>query len=52
VIYLRHDKELPTVLEAVKSSYQFIKEAMKNNEPTGWYAEVEKEEGNSGPSEV
>jgi len=44
VIYLRHDKELSIVLEAVKSSYQFIKEAIKNNEPTGWYAKVEEEE--------
>jgi len=42
VIYLRHDKELPNVLEAVKTSYQFIKEAIKNNEPTGWFAKVEK----------
>jgi len=47
VIYLRHDKELPSVMEAVKASYQFIKEAIKNHEPTGWYAKVEEdEEGN------
>lgn len=48
VIYLRHAKELPSVLEAVKSSYQFIKEAIKNNEPTGWYAKVEEEEEGNG----
>lgn len=44
MIYLRHDKELPNVLAAVKTSYQFIKEAIKNNEPTGWFAKVEEEE--------
>jgi hypothetical protein len=43
VIYVRGDQELPNVLEAVKSSYRLIKEAIKNNEPTGWYAKVEEE---------
>lgn len=47
VIYLRHDKEVPDVLEAAKNSYQFIKEAIKNNEPTGWYAKVEEEEASA-----
>lgn len=43
VIKLNSDKELPQVLEAVKKSYQLIKEAIKNNEPTGWYAKIEEE---------
>jgi hypothetical protein len=41
-------KNSPSVLEAVKCSYQFIKEAIKNNEPTGWYAKVEEEEESNG----
>jgi len=28
----------------VKKSYQLIKEAIKNNEPTGWYAKLEEKE--------
>jgi len=44
---LDDDKDLPKVLEAVKRSYQLIKEAIKNNERTGWYAKVEAEEKES-----
>jgi len=43
-IYLKHDKELSNVLEAAKNSYHLIKEAIRNNEPTGWYATIEEEE--------
>lgn len=43
-INLDNEKELPKVLEAVKRSYQLIKEAVKNNEPTGWFAKLEEEE--------
>jgi len=43
IIYVKNEQELPDVLEAVKSSYRLIKEAIKNNEPTGWYAKVEEE---------
>jgi len=43
-INLQNDKDFPKVLEAVKRSYQLIKEAIKNNEPTGWYAKMEEEE--------
>ncbi len=42
-IYLRKEEEQSKVLEAVKSSYRLIKEAIKNNEPTGWYAKIEEE---------
>lgn len=40
----QNDKDLSKVLDAVRASYQLIKEAVKNNEPTGWYAKVEEEE--------
>lgn len=43
-INLQSDKDLPRVLEAIKGSYQLIKEAIKNNEPTGWFAKLEEEE--------
>lgn len=42
-IGLRIEKDLPKVLEAVKRSYQLIREAIKNNEPTGWFAKLEEE---------
>lgn len=42
-INLDNGKDLPKVLEAVKRSYQLIKEAVKSNEPTGWYAKIEEE---------
>ena len=51
VIYLKTDKELSKVLEAVKSSYRLIKDAIRNNEPTGWYAKIE-EEGDEDSDEV
>ena len=40
-IRLDSEKDLPKVLEATKRSYQLIKEAIRNNELTGWYAKVE-----------
>jgi len=43
-INLDNEKDLPKVLEAVKRSYQLIKEAIKNNETTGWFAKLEEEE--------
>lgn len=41
---LRNEGELPKVLEAVKRSYQLIREAIESNEPTGWYAKAEESE--------
>ena len=41
--FLKNEKEITKVLEAINTSYQFIKEAIKNNEPTGWYAKIEDE---------
>jgi hypothetical protein len=47
-INLEKEGNLPKVLEAVKRSYQLIKEAIKNNETTGWFAKIEEEnEGSS-----
>ncbi|NQS98441.1 MAG: hypothetical protein HQ591_08310 [candidate division Zixibacteria bacterium] len=42
-ISLATDEELLKVLEAVKRSYQLIKEAIKNNETTGWFAKTVEE---------
>ncbi|MFC2164010.1 hypothetical protein ACFLT2_03310 [Acidobacteriota bacterium] len=40
-IYIRDNRDLNDVLLIVKRSYELIIEAIKNNEPTGWYAELE-----------
>ncbi len=40
-IKLGNDSQLPKVLDAVKKSYELIKEAIKNNETTGWYTKLE-----------
>ncbi len=42
-INLRNEKDLAKVLDAARTSYRLIKEAIRNNEPTGWYAKVEEE---------
>ena len=39
----RSENELQSVLEVAKLSLEQIREAVKNNEPTGWYAELEPE---------
>ncbi len=36
--------QLVNALEAIKRSYSLIREAIKNNEPTGWYADLEEAE--------
>lgn len=40
-IIFKTSEELPQVLKAVEKSYKHIREAIKQNEPTGWYAQVE-----------
>lgn len=40
-ISLTNESDLPKVLDAVRMSYEFIKEAIKNNEYIGWYAKIE-----------
>lgn len=42
--YIRQDKHLDVALNACKQSYELIKEAIKENELTGWWAELEEEE--------
>ncbi len=44
-IYLRDENDLEMCLPTLKKSYDLIKDAIKNNEPTGWYAELEEEPG-------
>ncbi len=45
-IYLKNEGELEKVMKAIRRSRILIGEAIKKNEPTGWYAELE-EEGES-----
>lgn len=40
----RSKSELEKIFPAVKRSFQLIKEAIKNNEPTGWRAKLEGEQ--------
>lgn len=42
-IHLREEKQLEKAIPILKKSYALIKEAIKNNEPTGWYADLEGE---------
>jgi hypothetical protein len=44
-IHLRDGNQLENVAVALKKSYELIKEAIKNNDPTGWYAGLEEETG-------
>jgi len=41
VLYLTDIAQIENALQAIRRSYPFIKEAVKNNEPTGWYANLE-----------
>lgn len=43
-INARNKAELKKIFPVVKKSYQLIKEAIKKNEPTGWYSKLEGEE--------
>lgn len=43
-IRVKSEVDLDKILPVVKKSYQLIKETIKNNEPTGWYAKLEEEE--------
>lgn len=47
-IHLRDEKDLKNVLSVVKRSYQLVRQAIKDNEPTGWHAELEEEAGDEG----
>lgn len=43
-VHLRDEAEMNKVLEALKKSRELIREAIRKNEPTGWYAKIEEEE--------
>lgn len=45
--YLKNEGDLEKVLSAIKKSRMLIREAIKKNEPTGWYAELEEREDGS-----
>ena len=40
-VHIKQDDKLESALQAAKQSYQFIKQAVKQNESTGWFAELE-----------
>jgi predicted transport protein len=37
-LHVHNTNDLPKVISAINTSYVLIKEAVKNNENTGWYA--------------
>lgn len=43
-IILRTEQDLDKVVAALEQAYHRIREAIKNNENTGWYAELEGDE--------
>jgi hypothetical protein len=48
---MRNEADLQTAIAAAKESYKRIKTAIKNNEPTGWYATLEEDEKEEGAEE-
>ncbi|MEW5946011.1 MAG: hypothetical protein AB1742_07415 [bacterium] len=44
LVSVKNEKELEKVFPSIKKSFLLIKKAIKNNEPTGWHAEIEDEE--------
>jgi hypothetical protein len=42
-ISLKKEADFEKVLNSLEESYKKIKEAIRNNEPTGWYAKLEEE---------
>lgn len=49
---MKNEADLQTAIAAAKESYKRIKTAIKNNEPTGWYAKVEEDEGDDGDEDT
>lgn len=39
--YIKKEADISKVIGAIKKSHKLINQAIKNNEPTGWYAKVE-----------
>jgi len=44
-INIKDEQQLMNLRSALADSYRLIKETIKNNEPTGWYSELEDETG-------
>jgi len=42
-IHLRDQSQLGEIMPVLQRSYDLIRDAIKNNEPTGWYADLEEE---------
>ena len=42
-IYLRKSSNMQSIMVAINRSYELIREAIKKNENTGWYAKLEDE---------
>jgi predicted transport protein len=40
-IHIKKEDDISKVINAIKKSHKLINQAIKNNEPTGWYAKVE-----------
>jgi len=41
LIHIKKEADIDKTLDAIKKSHKLINQAVKNNEPTGWYAQVE-----------
>ncbi|MGQ9706427.1 MAG: hypothetical protein ACUVWP_05420 [bacterium] len=42
-IYIKDMGKIKDVIEIIRKSYNLIKEAIKKNGPTGWYASIEED---------
>jgi len=42
-LYIKDENQIDKSILVLKKSYELIKKAIKNNEPTGWYASAEEE---------
>jgi predicted transport protein len=50
-IQVRDEAQLAAALPILRQSHQLIRDAVKNNEPTGWYASLEEVNGVEGEEE-
>ena len=48
---VRNEADLNVAIAAAKESHRLIKQAVKNNETTGWYATLEEDEEEDGGEE-
>ncbi len=47
-LYIRNEDDIKNVIPTLKKSYELVNEAIKNNEQTGWFAEVENDNEENG----